>query len=159
MSGVVGASPPIGGFVSIATECLSSRTDHDDRQLRFNVEISMVSERDTPQTSTRELRSSAGLLALLALPRVGPQTALRAAITADPDAVGAGLTSAWRAQMNAAGEQIHRYTAAGVQLVSFFDEVLSGTTATDPSAPAAVVRPWQPRRSQRPSSGRGDWHT
>jgi DNA processing protein len=90
--------------------------------LRFNVEISMVSERDTPQTSTRELRSSAGLLALLALPRVGPQTALRAAITADPDAVGAGLTSAWRAQMNAAGEQIHRYTAAGVQLVSFFDE-------------------------------------
>lgn len=77
---------------------------------------------DINEVSAEQLRSSVGLLALLALPRVGPRTALRAAIAADPDRVGAGLTAAWRAQLEAAGEQRERYTAAGVQLVSFFDE-------------------------------------
>jgi DNA processing protein len=75
-----------------------------------------------PEAITPQLRSTVGLLALLGLPRVGPQTALRAAIAASTGAVSTGLLEAWRAKLAAAGEELERYSASGVQLVSFFDE-------------------------------------
>jgi DNA processing protein len=83
----------------------------------------MVTAHDPAEGMARQLRSSLGLLALLAVPRVGPQTALRAAITGDPDAISPGLAETWRAKLAFASEDLKRYTGAGVQLVSFFDKL------------------------------------
>jgi DNA processing protein len=82
----------------------------------------MDNDLNPPEATTHQLRSTVGLLALLGLPRVGPQTALRAAIAASPGAVSTELLDAWRAQLAAASEELERYAAADVQLVSFFDE-------------------------------------
>ena len=82
----------------------------------------MESAPDINEVSAEQLRSSVGLLALLALPRVGPRTALRAAIAAIRTGSAPALRPPGRPQLEAAGEQLERYTAAGVHLVSFFDE-------------------------------------
>lgn len=82
----------------------------------------MENDLNPPEATTHQLRSTVGLLALLGLPRVGPQTALRAAIAASPGAVSTELLDAWRAQLAVASEELERYTAGGVQLISFFDE-------------------------------------
>jgi DNA processing protein len=82
----------------------------------------MGNDVSSPEATTRQLRSTVGLLALLGLPRVGPQTALRAAIAAGVGAVSTELLDAWRARLTAAGEEMERYSASGVQLISFFDQ-------------------------------------
>jgi DNA processing protein len=82
----------------------------------------MRSDREISHASVHDLRSAVGLLALLALPRIGQQTALRAAMRADLDATSAGLGATWRAQLPAASEQFERYIAAGVRPISFFDD-------------------------------------
>lgn len=96
------------------------RAERADRRFRFNV--TMGNDLNPPEATTHQLRSAVGLLALLGLPRVGPQTALRAAIAASIGAVSAGLLDAWRAKLAAASEELERYSASGVQLISFFDE-------------------------------------
>jgi DNA processing protein len=70
----------------------------------------------------KQLRSALGLLAMQRLPRVGPQTALRAAMTVNYDRLSTGLLEAWERELEAASKDLERYAAAGVQVIAFFDE-------------------------------------
>ena len=69
-----------------------------------------------------QLRSAQGLLAMQRLPRVGPQTALRAAMAVDHDRLSTGLLERWQRELEAASKDLERYAAAGVHVIGFFDE-------------------------------------
>lgn len=69
------------------------------------------------------LRSAAGLLALQTLPAIGQQTALRIALLAsEADPFLAEHVQVLHEELAAAGEEIERCGAAGIAVVSIFDD-------------------------------------
>ena len=71
-----------------------------------------------------EIRSAAGVLALQSLPRVGPKTALKTVLGASWGGAETGLLADARLAdaLERAREQIAHYEAAGVSVLSFFDD-------------------------------------
>lgn len=82
----------------------------------------MDSDTNPVSAVAQQLRSALGLLALQRLPRVGPQTALRTAITVNYDRLSAEFLQAWQRELEAAREDLERYAAASVHVIAFFDE-------------------------------------
>jgi DNA processing protein len=84
--------------------------------------VAMGSDTNPTSAVAQQLRSAPGLLALQRLPRIGPQTALRTAVALNFDRLSPELIDAWHGELEAASQEIERYSAAGVHLVAFFDE-------------------------------------
>jgi DNA processing protein len=83
-------------------------------------------DEDSPERMTgiaSELRTPSGLLALQRLPRIGPTTALRAALRAQPPAAVSGDFDALLAQaMKWADDLVRKHLDAGVEVITFFDD-------------------------------------
>jgi DNA processing protein len=83
-------------------------------------------DEDSPGRMTEiasELRTPSGLLALQRLPRIGPTTALRAALRAQPPATVANDFDALLAPaMKWADDLVREHQDAGVEVITFFDD-------------------------------------
>jgi DNA processing protein len=74
-------------------------------------------------SSSADARSAVGLLALQALPRVGPKTALKLAFAGiEIEAVLGPKLDEWRDKLLPAAALIETYRAAGIDLLTFFDD-------------------------------------
>jgi DNA processing protein len=80
------------------------------------------SDTRTPDAVMRQLRSALGLLALQRLARIGPQRALRTAMTVNYDSLAEDLLERWHGELESAREDLERYARADIQVIDFFDE-------------------------------------
>src|SRR4051794_2107950 len=80
-------------------------------------------QRDVPDSSGEQLRSAIGLLALQALPGVGPTKALRAALlTTNYDVLIEEHASQWKQAVHAAHEEIEQCARRGISVLAIFDK-------------------------------------
>lgn len=83
----------------------------------------MTADGDPMTESANNFRSALGLLALQQMPRVGPTTALRAALrAAPPSAVVADWEARLAPALDWARQVVRQHVEAGVSVIDFFDE-------------------------------------